>query len=744
MKILRSLVWFILILAPVILFAEDKLEETKITLDLKEPCYEDGVISTEKGGVIQGPKVRIQAKKIRYVRKKGDNPLFYVEAEGDLMVQFGLYAFVGSRLEFDFITNSGTIYNARSNVEPWFFGGEVIQLCSDGNYRIQNAYFTTSEHECPEWKMVAEEACLLDNHLLKAHRLYIEFGKVPLLWVPRFSMDLDAVFDSPIQYDIRWGGRRSRFGLIYEFFSWNRFKAFVRADYHFKYGIGGGLETYYTSLDRKHYLETINYLAQDKPQSTDPEYFGRYRFQGVYHGLVDQDRIDVHLTWDKVSDKEMASDYGNNGLELDTAGRTQLSIRRQEDNWWITNFFTRVRVNNFQSIKQELPSLETTFKPFVIGSTGIVMENLFRASYLDYVYSKQLLHELHHESYREIEEYSPYLYGRAYLHARNYQSSRFEFNHKIYRPFHLGIFNFTPEAGAELIYYGNTPHKHHSTLLAGHSGFELNTYLNRSFCDTKHVVKPYVKYDYLTFPTSSPNEHYIFDIDDGWYRLNMFRFGIEQNFLVKKQGLIERYLKLDLWSNAFLDTKTLPVTVPKVYAKVTWNMLPTLRYSIDSAYDFQFQQIDHINFRTEWTLSANTAISIEQRHRSRYSWRKVQKNNFILESYRSIPSLLASPLSDRRNTFLVHAFHRFHPNWALEFKMRAGWGRRNVFPDGELERQKYYNEFEIDLLGTLCRALNVRISFQHRMNNDFRYSCAFSVGLSRPTRKSPIIPQLDF
>lgn len=722
--------------------AED--ESPQITLDLKEPCYQDGVISTDQGGVITGPKVRIQANQIRYVRKKGDNPLFYVEAEGNLMVQFGLYAFVGKKIEFDFINNSGTLYDARSNVEPWFFGGQIIRLCPDGSYHIEQAYITTSESEVPEWKMVAKEACLIDSHLLKAHNLYIEFGKIPLLFVPRFSMDLDSVFDSPIQYDIQWGGRRSRFGLIYEFFSWNRFKAFVRADYHFKYGIGGGIETRYISEDRRQYLETINYLAQDKPQSTDPEFFGRYRFQGVYHHLLDNDRIDLHLTWDKVSDKEMPSDYGKRGLELDTAGRTQLSIRRQEDDRWIANFFTRVRVNSFQSIKQELPSFETTFKPYVLGCTGIVMENLARASYLDYVYSQQLLNEVNHESNREIREFSHFPYGKAYLNAHNYSSTRLELNHRLYRPYRLGYINFTPEVGGTLIYYGNTPHRNSSTLLFANSGFELNTFVNRTYHYLKHVVKPYLKYDYLTFPSSSPSQHYIFDIQDGWYRLNQLKIGIEQNFLLKKQGLTERYLKWDLWTNAFFDTPTLPVAIPKVYTRITWNILPTLRYSVDTAYDFQFRQLDHINFRAQWTVSPDTAISLEQRHRSKYAWRKVQKDNFILESYRSIPSLLASPLSDRRNTLLIHAFHRFHPNWAIEFEMRRGWGRRNIFPDGEVERQKYYNEFEINLLGTICRALNLRLSFQHRMNNEFRYSCAFSVGLSRPTRKGCIVPTLDF
>ena len=40
----------------------------------------------------------------------------------------------------------------------------------------------------------------------------------------------------------------------------------------------------------------------------------------------------------------MATDYNDRGIELGTAGRTELTARRQSD-LWIANFITRVKIN---------------------------------------------------------------------------------------------------------------------------------------------------------------------------------------------------------------------------------------------------------------------------------------------------------------------------------------------------------------------------------------------------------------
>jgi hypothetical protein len=721
-KILLSLC-LLLIAAP--LFA-DPLDDIKnlnsifekgIKVDLRCPVYTDGVLSTEQGGVITGPNIRIQARKIVYTRKViKDAPVFSVLAEGDVALEFGNYFFVGERLEYDFLQKNGVIYEARSSMEPWYFGGRAIELCSDGSYVIYNGFITTSENYQKEWQVTADEASLQENNLFKAKNVQFRFGEVPLFWLPSFCLNLDTIFDSPIRYNISWGGRQhTRLELQYEIFSWKRLKNFLRLDYRIKRGLGGGLYTLYSSEDHKENLEMINYLARDS-SVIDPKERTRYRFQGAYTNFWDNDRVSVDLSWDKLSDQDMATDYDDRNLDIEFAGRTQLQVRRQEDELWIGNLFSRVRVNTFQTIKQELPTLEATLKPFTLGSTGIISENLWRLSYLDFQYAKNS------------------------KNVHNFNSTRLEFYHKLYRSYQTGILTTTPGIGGLAIYYGSNPHASDHWVTLGMATLETNTQLRRNYSGTMHVIKPFVKYQYYTMPGVRPNKHYIFDIEDGWFRLNMVTFGVDNSlYYWDGEDIIGRKIHLELFANAFIDTPTIKGTIPVVYSRLTLNSLPTLRHIFSVAWDTEHSQLYHFNFRNEWTINQNAAFALEWRHRDAFDWRKADHTNFILDSFRSEEELRHSQLSDRRDTLLFHLFYRWHPNWAVEFQSRHGWNRRH---------EPNYSEYEMDILATVQTAWNIKLSLQRKEydRTDNRIALYFNVGLPRPNRArcdNPI-PLLNF
>ena len=710
-----------------------------IDADLRDPTFCEGVLKTERGGVITGPDFRIQAQTIIYTRKLDkENPIFTICAEGDLMMEFGNYVFVGERLEYDFQERSGVIYNGRTMVAPWYFGGEAIHLCPDGSYVIHSAFVTTSENFDTDWQVFAKSVALTQEKKIFAKSIQFRVLNIPLLWIPSVTANIDSFLEGPFRYYARGGGRLGpRVGIIYELFSWNRWKTYLRFDYRIKRGPGGGTETHYKSADHKTTLDMINYFARDSSLEKPHEKY-RYRFQGIYNTLLMDDKISVNLTYDKLSDQEMASDYKDQGIELDTGKRTQLLVRRQEENW-ITNFVSSVRINAFQTIKQELPTLETSWRPFELGSTGIISENRLKASFLNFAYGNNLKYD------------------------KDYNSSRFEFSPRLYRPFRIGCFNATPEIGLLGIYYGHSKdekenwevinanrgecqrqrgdeytelHGKANWLALGLFNFDLNTNFYRYYPSWKHVLTPYLNYQYISFPSINPDYHYVFDIEDGWYRLNMLQLGLAQNLFFKNNCCIGRYLYADLHTNAFFGTRSIPAVVPKVYSRVIFNTLPTLKHTFAVSWDFEKKQVDHFNLHTEWTLNNDTALAIEYRHRSAFDWRKVDYNNFILDSFRSINEMRHSSLSDRRDTLLVHLFYRFHPNWALELVSRQGWNR---------DDEPKYTEFEFDLLAKLRSAWNVKLSYQHRENDD-RVAVYFSLGKKRPIQKdcSNVIPCLEF
>lgn len=681
------------------LFTE--LCNTGIRADLKEPHYSDGVLTTSKGGVITGPNIRIQAINMTYARKVIDGqPYYTVEAEDDLMLEFNGYVFKGRHLSYDFQSKTGFITHGRSSVEPWYFGGERILLQADGSYLIEHGFVTTSEAESPDWKITSEIATLYPNNDFSAAKVKFKFFNTPFFWLPSLNVNLDYIFDSPIRYSARWGGKQGpRAEFIYEIFSWNHLKTFLRFDYRLTRGPGIGFETYYHSSDNRINFETINYIARDS-SIQNPNENVRFRFQGAYSHLLMDDKISLQLVYDKLSDRYMATDYADSGLDLEYVGLTRLQVRRQEKDW-ISNFVTTVRLNNFQSMKQELPTYEVSHRPYEIAPYGIITESSGEASYLDYKYANN-------------------------LKAHDYRSARLECQQRMYRPFHISGLNFTPDLGGVAIYYSNVPKDNKRWMLIGITGFETNLSFSRRYGSFKHVVTPFMRYEYFTYPTSAPNDHYIFDIDDGWYRVNHLIFGVSQSVYVKRScGIIERPILFDLYAHAFFDTKTLSQSIQTICSYLVFNSSDYLRHTFDTGWDVAHHQLGYFNARLDWTYSENFAIATEFRYRDAYQWRKADHTNYVLESYRSVHDLLKSTLSDRRYTFLVNMFFRFHPNWAVQFQSRHGWDRRKEPP---------YNEMEVDLIGTMQSAWQVKLSYQHREFDHHRFTIGFNVGLSRPDR----------
>lgn len=685
-----------------------------ITVNLRNPTFCEGVLTTEQGGVITGPNLRIQAQKIEYIRKVIEGqPVCTIVAEGDIMMEFGDYIFVGEQLEYDFQTGTGCLTCARSGIDAWYLGGEKIYMYADGSYRVTCGFITTSDSTCPDWYLTAEEATLYDYREVCAKNIRFRLFNYTLFWLPSLALDLKAIADSPARYFVGWGGRQGpRVGMTYKILSYNRLKVFLRMDYRLTRGPGFGFQTFYRSEDRKESFESISYGARDSSIFHPSEKF-RYRLQGIYHKEVWDDRFSIDLTYDKLSDKYMAVDYADQSLDIALAGRTELDIRRQETEW-IANLVTRVRINAFETVKQELPTLQTNWKPFELGRSGVISENQVQLSYLDFAYSNNV------------------------THVHDYSAGRVAYTQKLYRPTPLGPVTITPQVGSISIFYGDSPQRDAKWLVMGSFGGEINAPIYRFYnSTTKHVILPYARYQYLTFPTVSPQDHFIFDIDDGLYRLNMLRFGNTHSLYYKDNcGLVERRFFADLYANAFFDTKTIPTTIPKVYLQMVLNSSPHLRHYIDTAWDFQVHRLDHFNCRIEWTISEEFAISAEYRYRDPFDWRKADRDNFILESFRPIEELLHSPLSDPCQTALIHFFYRFHPNWAVEYEARHGWNRRD---------HTRFTEFEIDILTAIRSSIQMKLSYQHKESED-RIAISFSIWPQGPDheRENDYVPFLNF
>jgi len=691
--------------------------EDNVIVDLIDPLYSEGILTTSSGGVLTAPHIRIQAQKITYTRVlTGETSIFTVSCEGNLLVDYKDRVLVGDALYYDFISNKGFLTNGRTASPPWYIGGKEMLLLEDGNVVVIDGFITTSEGEIEDVVLRSPYISLTPDLILLAKHIHFNVNSVPLLYFPRLQLDLKNIERTPFGVKVGWGGFTGSYvSFLYRFLSWGDFKATARLDAFFSQGVGAGIETVYNPSGRPTQWYSRNYYAHDLALD-DRRRKERYRFQGTFDDCLYGVTIDGK--YDFVSDGQMAADYTTKDFNLKTAGRTELNLRRREKDW-IANLFTKVRVNHFQSVNQELPTFELQWHPFEIPKTGILCENKFKASYYSYVFSDAILPQ---QTCDTLDQ------------KKNFASSRVAIHPFFYRPFFFGPMTLTPEAGFIGIAYSNSPGGKSAGQAAGEAGIRLNTTFSKGWQNCKHVVEPYIHYYTITSPRVATDKHFIFSINDGVDHLNLVRFGTRTSFFHRSDCTIGRVLWIDLWANAFFNTSTIPQTIPKGYLDIEWNPFPRLLCTLYSGWNFTHNQIDFYNVRCDWTWNAYLAFGVEYRHRSKYDWLKADFYNFILESVRSEQQLLHC-LSDRRDTFLFRTFARLSPDWTAQFDLRTGWNR---------EHQPSYLEYQIELSRIIFQHWRLTFNLEHRQSDTrFAFSLLLNRGppLARKYCKKPAIYQ---
>lgn len=669
--------------------------DEEIEVNLQNPVFSQGVIKTTEGGVIlsQDRNIRIQAKSIEYSNRIENGQLVKkVIAEGDLLFQQGIHAFVGSKLEYDFVTRSGILYDGKTFTGIWFIGGEKLELHPDGTFSLHEAYITTSEDQNRAWDISAKAVNITKNHLLAANSIRVRFIHVPIFWLPAFKMNLKSFTDAPVRYKLRWDKSLGpRVSMRYRIFSWEDFFMFFRLDYRFSRGPGAALESEYYSPDERTIFLTKSYGAYDKTTPVQ-ENNTRYRFQGLYQWGNEEEPTQVKASYDKMSDPQMPGDFKDEDFEVNTEKRTIFVATHREDNH-LSSFTVQPRINTFQSLNQQLPLAFGTLRPIDLGRTGIISENYATAGYLNYTFNS------------DISRFLPH------IHA-----ARVETRNQLYRPIPISIFNLTPNVGFYGLYYSNNPFRRSIGQAVFSYGGEANTRFFKTGNAHKHMVEPYVRYLGLTAPTAGIDRHFIFGIDDGFVRLNQLRFGVRNAIYSAAMSPFVPQFALDIFTYAYFGPTAFHYPIPKFYTNFAWHR-PSFAIKTGLCWNIQQQVLDYSNIISEWTINEHFAFAAEFRHRSKYDWRKADHENFILDVARPIDELVNSPISDGRNTLLLRLHTRITPRLTAHFETHVGWGRKC---------EPSYNEYRIQLMHSIASSWQIKLNFR-RSPDDIEFSPSISI-----------------
>lgn len=647
-------------------------------IQLQEAVYGDGSIKTEKGGIIKAKDLFIQAQMLEYIRTgEGTSFVHKIIAKDKLFVTYKGRSYQGEKAEIDLTTGKLTVWNGCMQSGLYFIGGKLIEVHSDGKAEITNAYVTTSENERSDWTITAASATVSQNRHIQAKNATFYFIHLPLFWVPSFSSDLLHADGGPFRYRVRWGGSEGlRLGISY-LFNTGPCKQRALLDYSIKNGLGTGLLTSYKSHDSEAKFDALNYIAQGKDKSWDSV---RYRCEGYYQNYFAEPNLRFTLMYDKLSDKKMKTDFADHAVSDVRAGLTEATLWREEPNWK-ANLNTRVKINEFQTVKQELPLFSFNQRPKPLGNTRLILDNRFSAGYLNYNYA----------------------HNTPSVH--NFESSRTELSQRLFSTWVASPIAITPLVGYRLIQYSNSP-QHDARLQAiGELGIGAKTRFVSSSQLGQQILEPYVQEMSLTKPPVQPHKTYIFDIEDGWTQMNMLKYGIRHSWYLPSSQSFTPKIITDFYSRSFFASHHLPKDPYKIWLASTWDATPKVSYKLDTAWDVRRHLVDHWNLAMRRTISRTLAVVLEWRQRSAYSWRKVDPENFIVDAVRSPHRLRHSEMSDKRRTFLCSLC--WSPTPAVDIDFTSYFGFRHDSP-------RRYTNYEVNITSLIRGALRVTVTFFHR------------------------------
>lgn len=659
-------------------------QKNEIFIDLKNPTYQMGVLTTNEGGIIASEDIRIQATEIEYSHKNQKKVSVHkIKAEKDLMVQHKGRVLIGQKLEYDFLQKKGLIEHGKTFISPWYISGDTIEILPNGNYRIHNAVMTTSENKSSAWDIHANLIEIINKNLLKAKSVQFRVCQIPTLRIPSMRMNLKKFFSTPMikyyaNYDKSSG---PRVGARLRLYSWEDFALYTRLEYRLKMGFGGAIETEYQPKNSTTVFNTRNYLASDMIPN-DLRKKRRYRVQGKVFTETENKKTTFRATWDKYSDLLMPNDFRSDDFELDQAKKSEFLLRHERPSF-ISLLHTRVRANPFETVKQDLPTVYFSPHALILPKTKILFECPIKATYIDLQYSDRLIQDL------------------TDLHG-----FRLEAAPMFYRPIQWQALKILPLMEMRGVFYGHTPEDKPIFLGIIHSNVYAQTSLYRRYTKYQHKMTPYIGYEAWSHPTKSINSHYIYSIEDGLDYIQFIRAGFKNEWSLLQCRNFS--FVWDLYTRFFGPDSEKRSILPKVYCDLDFN-LNSWNFSWYNCLNVPNKTWDYSNLRTQVTVNEDIALALELRYRSKYDFRKADRDNFLLEFQKSQHELIKSPLSDRRNTILAHFYARLTPFWSLHVESHHGFWRHH---------EKPYNEFKVDLFTTISTSWKIKLSWQHTQEDD--------------------------
>ncbi|MFN8005592.1 MAG: hypothetical protein U0V70_00905 [Terriglobia bacterium] len=122
----------------------------------------------------------------------GNDETHDVEGQGNVYFEQGTQKIWGERFKFNFISRTGTFYQAKGRADPGFiFDAQEVDKLDEDRYRVRKGLVTACEDKVPKWSFHVEEAIIRKEHNARMKKTIFRIKKLPLLYTPYLTAPTD-------------------------------------------------------------------------------------------------------------------------------------------------------------------------------------------------------------------------------------------------------------------------------------------------------------------------------------------------------------------------------------------------------------------------------------------------------------------------------------------------------------------------------------------------------------------------
>ncbi|MCK5014402.1 MAG: LPS-assembly protein LptD [Candidatus Omnitrophica bacterium] len=612
-------------------------DSVELTGDTIEYSVDGNKVTADGNVVVISKKMELMCDHIDFSRDTG---MAYATGNIRLVSTGGeISEMTGEQLTFNFETMSGTFDGAKIFANPYYGYGEKVGKVGENHIQMENNYVTTCDLDKPHYRMTSKKMDMYPGEKLIARSVRMLIGKIPLLYLPRFTQNLSEkkpkVLFTP-GYDKDWG----MFVLSkWRYYFNENFKGIIRLDARERKDIAWGIDLDYKTPKtgsgriRTYYMNERNITSdrfwEERPSPT----IEKERFKVEWRHKWDIDnKTQAIAQYYKLSDSGLLKDYFEREDDEDASPNTFFLLTRNTSSG-VLSFRTDARVNRFESAVERLPEVSYTLSNKSLWNTGFYLRN--------------------------STTYSNLTNKAASPSEVRQNTMRVDTNSILSYPMKIGFIELTPFVGGRNTYYSKTndPEKYNSVRGIFETGASLSTRFYRVFNvevdrygldinRLRHIILPSVSYSFMSEPTLSSAQLDSFDSIDSLDNAHSIQFSIENKLQTKRNNKTVELLRAIISTPFRLKEHPAKGGFSTISTDIDFRPVDWATFYFDSTYNTQEEYLTTANFDLyvnggdkwsagigkRWSREVDDQLTTSFSYKVNPKWRIQTYNRFDLRS----------------------------------------------------------------------------------------------------------------